>query len=106
MGTARITNASARDALELADLRASAREIETDGFMSPDGYTEADVDQMLEEVDRELAAQERAEWVRVSRSFTDQIRAQRAKRRAARVALRALPVRLDASAHESESEAA
>lgn len=106
METARITNASARDALELADLRASAREIETDGLMSPDGYTEADVDQVLEEVDRELAAAERIEWARVSRSFTDQIRAQRAKRRAARVALRSLPVRLDAPLHKAESEAA
>lgn len=54
------------------------------------------IERVIDEVDRELAAQERAEHVRRSRSFTDQVRARRAHRRGDREVLRALPVRLDA----------
>lgn len=65
------------------------------------------IDRVIDEVDRELAAQDRVEQVRLSRSFTDQVRARRARRRADREVLRAVPVRLDAPARrDSGSEAA
>ncbi len=58
----------------------------------------AEIDRLIDEVDRELAAQERAESLRVSRAFGDARRVRRARRRADRVALRALPGRVDVSA--------
>lgn len=61
----------------------------------PDGLTESAIDVLLEEVDRELATEERAVTVRVSHDFTDSRRAWRAARRASRTALRSLPVRAD-----------
>lgn len=61
----------------------------------------ADVIELLDEIDRELAEAERAEQVRVSRAFNDEVRARRALRRAERGVLRSLPTRL-----ASESEAA
>lgn len=54
------------------------------------------IDRLIDEVDKELTAHERAEHVRLSRAFTDQRRARRAHRRAEREVLRTLPVRLDA----------
>ncbi|MQA62372.1 MAG: hypothetical protein GEU86_12930 [Actinophytocola sp.] len=52
------------------------------------------VDSLLELFDRELVADERAGAVRVARDAVGQVRARRARRRADRVALRSLPVRL------------
>lgn len=54
----------------------------------------AEVDALLESVDRELVADERTETVRITRDTVGQVRARRARRRADRVALRSLPVRL------------
>ncbi|GAA5115935.1 hypothetical protein [Haloechinothrix salitolerans] len=54
----------------------------------------ARIDALLEEADRDLACDERAESVRISRVATDQVRARRARRRADREVLRALPTRL------------
>ncbi|WP_246076410.1 hypothetical protein [Amycolatopsis cihanbeyliensis] len=65
------------------------------GEVYPDGLTESVIDALLDEVDRELVAGECSATVRVSRDFTDQRRARRAARRAGRVVLRSLPVRLD-----------
>ncbi|GAA5128868.1 hypothetical protein [Haloechinothrix salitolerans] len=58
----------------------------------------AEIDRLIDDVDRELAAQERTEAVRVSRAFTDVRQVRRARRRADRVALRTLPGRVDVSA--------
>jgi len=60
----------------------------------------AEVDRLIDEVDRELAVQERTESVRLTRTFADARRSRRARRRAGREALRALPGRLDATAAE------
>lgn len=54
----------------------------------------ARVDALLEEADREWARDERTETVRITRVATDQVRARRARRRADREVLRALPTRL------------
>jgi len=54
----------------------------------------AQVDALLDEADRELACDERAELVRITRDATDQVLARRARRRADREVLRALPTRL------------
>lgn len=54
----------------------------------------AGVDRLLEDIDRELIAQQRAEHLRLTRAFNDQVRARRAHRRANRAAVRALPTRL------------
>lgn len=62
----------------------------------PDGLTESDIDQMIAEVDRDIAAEERTTTIRVSRSFTDLRRARRSERRASRTSLRSLPTRIDA----------
>lgn len=105
METAQITNQQAREAIELAAVRASVWEDELAGPAYPDGYTEAAVDRLLEEMDRELAEAERTEQVRVTHEFTDQIRARRAHRRAGRVVMRALPSRV-AVPTEFEREAA
>ncbi|MPY82593.1 MAG: hypothetical protein GEV00_04580 [Actinophytocola sp.] len=67
----------------------------------------AEIDRLIDEVDRELAAQERIEAVRVSRAFTDARRQRRVRRRADRELLRALPERLDVPAADAVgSEAA
>lgn len=55
-----------------------------------------EIDRLIQEVDRELAAEERSAAVRLTHSYTDQRRVQRARRRAEHVALRSLPTRLDA----------
>src|SRR4051794_18965795 len=54
----------------------------------PDGLTEASVDALLEEVDRELAADEFAAEAAYRFDFNDQRRASRARRRADRELLR------------------
>lgn len=88
MKTARITDQQAIDAMtRLADDLVSA--VVEEEVMAAEV---ACIDRMIDEVDQELAAQERTERVRLSRSYTDQVLAQRARRRAERVALRALPV--------------
>jgi hypothetical protein len=69
-----------------------------------EGEEEREIDALMASVDRELAAEAEAAIFRVTRSFTDPQRAQRAQRRAGRTVLRSLPVRLDvADAHESEA---
>lgn len=60
----------------------------------PDGLTEAAIDSLLEEVDRELAADEFAAEAAYRFDFNDQRRVSRARRRAGRKALRALPTRV------------
>jgi hypothetical protein len=72
----------------------------------PDGLTEAAIDRLIEQVDRELVAEQHVEGVRLSHAFTDQRRARRASRRAGRSVLRSLPVRLSSSELGDESEAA
>lgn len=67
----------------------------------------AEIDRLIDEVDRELAAQERTGSVRVSRAFTDARRQRRIRRRADRELLRTLPERLDVPAADAVgSEAA
>ncbi|SEF30178.1 hypothetical protein SAMN05421837_10543 [Amycolatopsis pretoriensis] len=60
----------------------------------PDGLTEAAIDAMLQDVYGELAADEQAAEAAYRYDFTDQRRASRARRRAGREALRALPTRV------------
>jgi hypothetical protein len=71
----------------------------------PDGLTEAAVDRLIEQVDRELVAEQHIEAVRLTHAFTDQRSARRASRRAGRSVLRSLPVQLSPSEF-GESEAA
>lgn len=73
----------------------------------PDQYTEPEVDRIIAEVDRELAAEARIETLRVNRDFLDERHARRAARRAERAVVRSLPMRLDvAEAVETGEEAA
>lgn len=51
----------------------------------------AAVDALIEQAEREWAAAERTETARISRMFTDQPHARRARRRANRTVLRMLP---------------
>jgi len=53
----------------------------------------AEIDRLIDEVDRDLAVQERTESVRITRDTTDQVRARRARRRAEGELLRALTSR-------------
>ncbi|WP_328645207.1 hypothetical protein OHS58_34040 [Amycolatopsis sp. NBC_00348] len=57
----------------------------------PDGLTESAIDALLEDVDRELAADAFAAEAAYRFDFNDQRRVNRARRRAAREALRVLP---------------
>jgi len=67
----------------------------------------AEIDRLIDEVDRELAAQERTESLRLTRRFTDARRMRRARRRADHEVLRTLPTRLDVPAADAAgSEAA
>lgn len=101
MKTARITDQQAIDAIApLADDLVFAVQEEEEMAVEV-----AYIDRLIDEVDRDLAAQERAEQVRLTHRFTDQVRARRALRRAEREVLRTLPVRLD-EPPERESEAA
>lgn len=54
----------------------------------------AEIDALIEEAEREWAAAEWRETTRLSRMFTDQTRARRARRREDRTLLRALPTHL------------
>ncbi|WP_157357703.1 hypothetical protein [Amycolatopsis nigrescens] len=49
------------------------------------------IDALIEAVERELAAEERTESVRLTRNMTDPVFARRSRRRSGRVALRRLP---------------
>ncbi len=71
----------------------AVEDIEAEGFY-PDGLTEAAIDALLQDVDRELAADEHAASAAFLYDFNDQRRASRARRRAGREALRTLPARL------------
>jgi hypothetical protein len=93
MEDARITNRAAVEAFAAAADDAA-------GF-APDGLLEVDVDRLIEQVDRELAAAEYVETVRVSRDFTDQRRAHRAQRRGENAVLRLLTGRVDVADLES-----
>lgn len=90
MFSLKITNRSVAEALmpqldddiaAVADEEASAAEA-------------AEIDALVEEAEREWAAAEQREAVRLSRVFTDQTRAGRARRRDDRTVLRMLPARL------------
>ncbi|MGW4058653.1 hypothetical protein ACWEGE_10240 [Amycolatopsis sp. NPDC004747] len=71
----------------------------------PDGLTEAAIDAMLQDVYGELAADESAAKAAYRFDFNDQRRVSRARRRAGREALRALPARVPAT-WASDGEAA
>ncbi|PXY31692.1 hypothetical protein [Prauserella muralis] len=86
MNTARITKRAAQ--------AATAGPADLDGCY-PDGLTEAAIDALIEEVDRELANEQQTVTVRIEHSFTDARRARRAERRAGREALRSLPARIE-----------
>ncbi|PRX43846.1 hypothetical protein B0I33_1139 [Prauserella shujinwangii] len=101
MKTGQITDRQAREVVDLAvdvDVCA-AQEVDV-------RYAERDeIERLIEEVDREIAAEQRTASVRLSHEFTDQRRAWRSVRRAEREALRSLPARLDVAV-VAESEAA
>ncbi|MFD4251941.1 hypothetical protein ACFWQL_19595 [Amycolatopsis thermoflava] len=84
MKFARITSPEALDALfPLVDEDISA--VARDEAVAAEL---AEIDALIEEAEREWAAAEQVEAYRVSRELTDQVRARRATRRAAREALR------------------
>jgi hypothetical protein len=90
MRSARITSREAVEALfPLVDdsISTVAREEEM-------RVERAEIDALVEEMECEWVSADVAESFRVSRDMTDQVRARRAHRRAARVALRSLPVRV------------
>jgi len=72
--------------------RIDAAAVLTDEFAGetvyPDGLTEASIDALLEQVDRELAADEFAAEAAYRFDFNDQRRVSRARRRASRELLR------------------
>ncbi|WP_431900822.1 hypothetical protein [Amycolatopsis thermoflava] len=89
MKFARITSPEALDALfPLVDEDISA--VARDEAVAAEV---AEIDALIEEMEREWAAAERVEAFRVSRELTDEVRARRAMRRASREALRSLAVR-------------
>jgi hypothetical protein len=97
----RITDRQVREALDLAaDPDVSAVQREEDMRSERD-----EIDRLIEQVDRELVAEQHIEGRRLTHAFTDQRSARRASRRAGRSALRSLPVRLSPSELD-ESEAA
>jgi hypothetical protein len=82
------------------DTNVSCRRIDTTALFAdeyvgeavhPDGLTEASIDLLLEEVDRELASNGAGAEAAYRYDFNDQRRVSRAHRRAARKALWALP---------------
>lgn len=107
MDAQQMTRRQVREWLDLAsdpDVFAVQEEV---GMPSPDGYGAAEVDRLLAEVDRELAADARTEARRVNRKFSDERRARRAARRSEHAVVRALPVRLNTvSEVELDEEAA
>jgi hypothetical protein len=84
MRSAHITRRQAEAAFDGLDADVSALQGEV--AVSFDRY-QIEIDRLIEEVDRELAAEERTATVRLIHSFTDRQRAQRACRRANRVVL-------------------
>ncbi|NIJ14297.1 hypothetical protein FHU38_004641 [Saccharomonospora amisosensis] len=102
MRTARIASWQARQALDLAfdqDILGVVKEEEM--------ATEvAEIDALIEEVDRELAAEAGAAGSRALRPFTDVERVRRSQRRAVRVALSRLDGGALAAGTRSEGEAA
>lgn len=90
MKFARIADRQAAEAVALLDDEVVCAVAEEEAMAAE----VAEIDRLIDEVDQELAVQERTEQVRVSRAFTDQVRAQRSRRRADREVLRALPPRL------------
>lgn len=82
MNPARITNEAAREFVSELD--------DEYGLYSPDGLTEAAIDQVIDEVDRELADEQRTAERRAEHSFNDVRRIHRARRRAERERLEAL----------------
>lgn len=102
MSTARIRGRQARQALDLAsdpDIYA-AQEVEA-------MYAEREeIERLIEEVDRELAAEAGAAGSRALRPFTDVERVRRSQRRAVRVALSRLDCGALAEGAGSEGEAA
>ncbi|PXY31101.1 hypothetical protein [Prauserella muralis] len=101
MSSARIASKTARKALfPLLDEDVSA--VAREEAMAAEV---AEIDALVEEMEREWAAADRVESLRVSRDFTDQVRARRTHRRADRTVLRSLPTRLGVSAC-GEGEAA
>lgn len=93
MRTAKITVRAAQQAVDATDL---------DDCCWPDGYTEAAIERLIDEVDRDLADEQHAATVRVSRTFTDARRARRTERRAGREALRSLPTWLEVTDLDGE----
>lgn len=93
MRTARITSRQASEALFPLvdeDISTVVREEEMAAEV-------AEIDALIEEVDRELAAEADAAAHRALRPFTDVERARRSQRRTVRDALRSLPVRIEAA---------
>lgn len=86
MSSGRITNRAAAEAFAAASEAMPGYDFD----YAPDGLLEADVDRLIDDVDRELAAAGYTETVRVSREFTDQRRARRAARRDENAVLRPL----------------
>jgi hypothetical protein len=87
MGSLRITNTRVRAALfPLVDEDIAAVQRDEDIVSE-----EAEIDRLIEDVERELAETGHAVLVRLTHDFTDQRRAFRASRRAGRGVLRSLP---------------
>lgn len=99
MDTARIADRQAREALAALVDEDITAVLEEEAMAAEVAY----IDRLIEEVDRELVAQERTALVRVTHRFTDEVRARRAYRRAERDVLRTLPVLLPAVHQESEA---
>jgi hypothetical protein len=108
MRNAHITRRQAEASFDGLDADVSA--VEAAAAMAWDyldyaGQEEREIDALLASVDRELAAATAAANVRVTHTFTDARRANRATRRTGRTVLRTLPTRLDTTA-TAEGEAA
>jgi hypothetical protein len=87
MGSRRITNKRVTAALfPLVDEDISAAQRDEDMARET-----AEIDRLIEDVERELAETEHTVLVRLTHDFTDQRRAFRASRRAGRGVLRSLP---------------
>ncbi|GAB3580380.1 hypothetical protein GCM10027445_50580 [Amycolatopsis endophytica] len=75
---------------------ATAEAAELDSLIAEElGPDFAEIDALVDQAERDFAAAEQVESFRVSRELTDQVRARRAARRAARESLRSLPGRFD-----------
>lgn len=88
------TRRQVREALDLAadpDIAAAYRE---DAMRAE----RDELDQIMAEVDRELATEARTETRRIDRAWMGERHARRAARRAEHAVIRSLPVRLDAAA--------